>query len=421
MAGLGHVLAVLLLAQAGSFDVLAATRQVEALEDLRRNAGLAVVSLDKPLRFPILGCGVSARPVAGAEVIRALPVLAAELRLYPPELFRAAGLRRIVLVTHLALDTAAGSERVGGLASAALGTIFLTLEDVGHERWKFQFRHRLHHEIFHLLDAHLATDADREWTDLNDGFLYTEKPLENQLHTAAASVRVGFVSQYATANAREDKAETYAHLIAYPWTVREKYATDTVLHRKVALLKARLAQAPFRLGARFWLAATIRPQPRQPAVEEPQDFRELADLFYAYAGATAQDRAPLLKQLETLAGVQATFSLARLAELLQPVPADLRNMLTRRLATASADELATHLRDRDTPRELRLAAARAAAAVKPTAPGAHGLARRLIALLDDRDEPLATTAAASLQALTGKNFGPNKSRWISFVELEWGN
>jgi hypothetical protein len=157
-------------------------------------------------------------------------------------------------------------------------------------------------------------------------------------------------------------------------------------------------------------------------LEKDKTPQEVADILRSLPNVVAGQRAEMLRKLEAVHGEPASFAIAReVPRLAPPLAAEVRDMLARRLRGTGPADLASYLRDGYAPRELRLAAARAAAEKKADADSRAlcALSRRLIAVLGGRDEELAQASAASLRSLTGKDFGTDKTRWLGWLELEW--
>jgi len=102
----------------------------------------------------------------------------------------------------------------------------------------------LHHEIYHFAD--LADDGqlthDPAWIALTPGFAYGGGGRSMRAIWAAGpgSAPSGFVTGYATSGPEEDKAETFAAVMAGDAVLRTKLQQDPVLRAKVSLLGDRL-------------------------------------------------------------------------------------------------------------------------------------------------------------------------------------
>jgi hypothetical protein len=107
----------------------------------------------------------------------------------------------------------------------------------------------LHHEVFHFAD--LADDGslapDPSWEALNPpGFAYGAGGRTLRSAWAARPpdadgfMSGGFVSPYATSGCEEDKAETFAFVVARPAQVRERASHDPVLTAKLHEIARRI-------------------------------------------------------------------------------------------------------------------------------------------------------------------------------------
>jgi hypothetical protein len=238
--------------------------RLEGLDNLRRESGLVVIALTNPAvrgdEFRL----VHAKPASEFVVSGILPVLREELKVYPFGFFRAIRLRRVILCTELRYGVPGSLERAAGLAPARDDAIYLSVGDLS-EDTETRFRTRLHHEIFHILDQRAIPgySNDPEWDGLNAaGFKYVgrQAPSHGLLNDdGTEACPEGFASRYAMTDAGEDKAETFAHLLAVPWSVKKRSQEDVVLRRKAQLLQERFAAWPFLLNKEFWAANDARP------------------------------------------------------------------------------------------------------------------------------------------------------------------
>ncbi len=207
-----------------------------------------VVLLEATRSFTLgLGNGpVRGEPASGAELARGRDVVTRELARYPASFLRRVQLVGVVLLRDLVEgETPIPSlPNVGGL---------LLLDVAGAES---DLVRAIHHEVFHFAD--LADDGslapDPAWQALNaPTFVYGGGGRSLRSSWAAqASDLPGFVSGYATSGVEEDKADTFAFLVARPDAVRPRLAGDPVLAAKAREIVRRVAAldpaAPSRLG-----------------------------------------------------------------------------------------------------------------------------------------------------------------------------
>jgi hypothetical protein len=117
--------------------------------------------------------------------------------------------------------------------------VTLYQDDPSFERWVF------HHEFFHMLDFALdeLLRSDDEWSRLNpSGFTYGSggDRVWHDPETAYStnSPPTGFVTQYATMGAEEDKAEIFAFMMTSP---HGSSHPDPMVIRKARFLQSRIA------------------------------------------------------------------------------------------------------------------------------------------------------------------------------------
>ncbi len=205
----------------------------EAMARAFDESGLRFARLEADERFGQYSCRaideVSARPW--------LDLAARELALHSPALIRASGTRWIVACRGLQQ----GARPRGAVPAGTAGTILLDAEDIASED---DFRHTLHHELFHMLDsAEGRLAADPEWASLNaSGARYggggaTARETSNALGSGSG----GFVTEYAMAGVEEDKAEMFRFLALGPGELRTLAERDSVVAGKREVMLRRLA------------------------------------------------------------------------------------------------------------------------------------------------------------------------------------
>jgi hypothetical protein len=198
-------------------------------------------------------------PIDGAEADRAdaesyAAVFAQEWGLYPPELVRKAGVKRVVFCKGLAF---AGQHRTG-VPDFEHDTLYL---DVARGRHDDRYvRKVIHHEFFHFVDlrddGHLY--ADERWAGLNrPGFRYGPggaKLQDDPTVTTTGRDAPGFLNRYAAAGVEEDKAEVFAHLVVEPKAVAARAAGDKYVRQKAERMRELLAGFTRAAGDDFWAA-----------------------------------------------------------------------------------------------------------------------------------------------------------------------
>lgn len=218
--------------------------------DTGRTHGVHVLMAERPFRLPLSQGPVTGQQASGIDLTRARAVLDAELGRYPAGLLSAAGLRGVVLLAGLR----EGTQPIPSLPNVT-GLMLLDVNaPTGNIVWT------LHHEIFHFVD--LADDGqlahDPAWIALTPGFSYGAggRSMRAVWVAGPANAPAGFITGYATSGPEEDKAETFAAIMAAKPLLRERAAGDPVLAAKVALLGRRLDALQPGAGALVASSAT---------------------------------------------------------------------------------------------------------------------------------------------------------------------
>ena len=196
---------------------------------------------------------VISQPVPADKLRNFAALVAEELKLYPPELFRRTGLRHAVLCSNLTINDL----RIGGVPEFRRGLIFINVE--GLDFSPEDLRATVHHELFHMIDFRddKIIESDPTWEALNPrGFRYANggrKALADPNISSRATDQIpGFLTTYSTTAVEEDKAEVYSFMVVYPKYVAERVRTDTVLKAKVTRMRALIKSFCPELDDRFW-------------------------------------------------------------------------------------------------------------------------------------------------------------------------
>jgi hypothetical protein len=216
---------------------------------------IRVVAADGPLRVRSLDGTIRADRAEPEAVAAYAPLLAREFDLYPPELVRRVGLRRVVLCRNLTYRT----EPAAGLPHFRGDALYLDVgvlaEDPAYARTA------VHHEFFHLLDYRDDGQVYRDpaWEALNPpGTRYGRGgwSVLGDPQTAVLTDRYpGFLNHYSTTGVEEDKAEVFAYLVAQPSYVAGRAAADPVLRAKAARMTEQLAAFCPEVDGAFWAKA----------------------------------------------------------------------------------------------------------------------------------------------------------------------
>jgi hypothetical protein len=225
----------------------------DSLVELRKLFGIDVVSCEKAFESRGQLGIVTGSPPERVDLQRYLPLFAREFSLYPNDLVKRAGLKRIVLCARLRCSEG----DFAGLAEYDPPTMYLDVS-LPEEEAHYQCL-ALHHEFFHLIDC--ADDGvigqDEQWPDYNPhGFRYTEHyGARESAGSGPAGALRGFLTVTSLTNIAEDKAEVFAHLIVNGSSVAERAECDPYVGAKVIAIKRTLAEFSPAIGERFWDAA----------------------------------------------------------------------------------------------------------------------------------------------------------------------
>jgi hypothetical protein len=183
-----------------------------------------------------------------------------EFSLYPAELVRRVGLRRVILCGNLFCN---GSRR----AAVPDYEHDLYIDVTGRGGHNLYKRETLHHEFFHMVD--FADDGllveDERWNSLNPrGFRYGAggKSAQRNLRTGWLSDDYpGFLNHYSTTAIEEDKAEVFANLIVESGYMESRAMRDPVIRAKICRIKEFVVAFCPEADERFWERATIFKRP----------------------------------------------------------------------------------------------------------------------------------------------------------------
>jgi Putative zinc-binding metallo-peptidase len=231
---------------------LRAGEQITLEKQQRLNVGhLSAPFLDPKQNHFLLAFAAPAKSPESSSCIKN------ELAIYPPSLLAYSQVKLVVESGGIRCKVDGEWYSVGGIALVQFQLLML---DPGAHNVA-QLQEVVHHELFHFVDHSMGTkDHDDEWTSLNEtSFKYQiirrftdEKPRPS-----------GFVSDYATSTAGEDKAETFAWMICYPDKVERLATNDQIIARKVNCLKRRLQSICPEMNEAFWVRMAKRTTDQQ--------------------------------------------------------------------------------------------------------------------------------------------------------------
>src|SRR5262245_2643774 len=230
---------------------------------LGKRYGLEVVT-ESP-KFPVK---IKSGVIDGAEAAKAdadsyAGIFAFEWSLYPPDLVKKTGLKRVVFCQDLSF----AKQKRTAVPDFENDTLYL---DVARGRFdELYVRKVIHHEFFHIID--LRDDGklyeDDRWAKLNPpDFKYGPggaKLQDDPSVTTTGQDQPGFLNRYAAAGVEEDKAEIFAHLMVEPKPLAERAKKDKYVRAKVERMKELLAEFTPKADAAFWAAVEKAERPEK--------------------------------------------------------------------------------------------------------------------------------------------------------------
>ena len=215
------------------------------------NLGLAARS---PRELPLLS-----EPFGAKELRRYASLFAAEFELYPLELIRDVGLKRVVFCKRLNL----GGQPRAAVPDFRLGVLYVDINP--REYYPIYLRQVLHHEFYHMIDFRQDGLRDETWAALNQpGFKYGSGGGSAQtFQTTAWATREypGFLNHYSTTAVEEDKAEIFSNLMVVPKYVERRAEADRILSSKVMFLRRSLKSFCPAISGQFWNKARMAHTP----------------------------------------------------------------------------------------------------------------------------------------------------------------
>jgi len=192
-----------------------------------------------------LGSGVTGTLLSPEEAREHLPKFFAAMDIFPVRFLRETRLHTVVLCRNLKSN----GGRVGGLA-VSTGTIYL---DVPFGSYV------IYHEMFHIADKQWQNE---KWTKLNDKqFSYSGAPAPDKKPKPTAKqdpvktkeeLRKDFVSDYAMTQEMEDRAETFALMVADPKKFAALAKENPVLEQKAQIVKKIVRDFAPAMNKDFW-------------------------------------------------------------------------------------------------------------------------------------------------------------------------
>jgi len=231
---------------------LVASEFTEKFKTLAESYDIQVITDD--LLFPVR---TTHGPIDGKkatdEDMRAYSeIFLSEFALYPKELIKRSGLKRVVLCSELSF----AGQRRNAIPDFEHDTLYLDVSRGSYN--KKYMRKVVHHEFFHIID--LRDDGllyqDERWGRLNPNkFKYGDggKNAQSFSDTSLLTDKFpGFLNHYSTTGVEEDKAEVFANMIVEPKHVEDKIKKDPVFDTKVHAMKKLLSSFCAQVDENFW-------------------------------------------------------------------------------------------------------------------------------------------------------------------------
>jgi hypothetical protein len=219
---------------------------------------------------------LASEPFTEGELSRYISLFSAEFTLYPPELIREAGLKRVIVCKKLRLD---GQPRAA-VPDFELGDLYVDILPRGF--YAIYLRQVLHHEFYHMIDFRQDGLKDEAWTALNQpGFRYGaggNTAQTNESTSLATRAYPGFLNHYSTTGVEEDKAEIFSRLMVVPRYVERRSKADMVMNSKVFRLKESLGRFCPAVDGQFWAQA----QRAHPPLRMVQADLPVTEILWGY-------------------------------------------------------------------------------------------------------------------------------------------
>jgi len=230
----------------------AAEPATAGLDRLAGKYGVHLVVDKEPFPVKTAHGAIDGKPASRDELRAYVPLFLFEFNLYPRDLVKKTGLKRIVLCKEL---TFAGQRR-NAVPDFEHDTLYL---EVARGRHSGEYMRRvIHHEFFHVIDLRDDGELYRDdgWAALNPkGFRYGTGGKDAQgdaTVSLAEGVAPGFVSRYAMTAVEEDKAEVFAHMMVAYDRLEKQAKGDRVLGLKVRRMARLLERFSPAVDGKFW-------------------------------------------------------------------------------------------------------------------------------------------------------------------------
>jgi len=233
-------------------DPPVAGSQDKDLEEVARQYQIEMITTDVGYPVKTYHGPIAGRAAEEKALQVYIPLFVPEFTLYPPELVKRSGLKRVVLCGDLAFD----GQRRNAIPDYEHDTLYLDVARGAYD--KNYLRKVIHHEFFHVIDYRDdgLVYEDKDWKKLNPprfqygegGRFAQDKPTTSLLNEDEP----GFLNHYSTTGVEEDKAELFANLIVEPSYIETRIKKDKVLETKVNRMKKLLADFTPEMNDPFW-------------------------------------------------------------------------------------------------------------------------------------------------------------------------
>jgi hypothetical protein len=227
----------------------------EKFQTLAESYGIQVITDD--LMFPVRTTHgpIDGKKASDEEMKAYGEIFLSEFALYPKELVKRSGLKRVVLCSELSF----AGQRRNAIPDFEHDTLYLEVSRGSYN--KKYMRKVVHHEFFHIIDFRddgLLYKDDRWGRLYPDKFKYGDggRNAQSLSETSVLTDKFpGFLNHYSTTGVEEDKAEVFANLIVEPRHVEDKTRKDPVFDRKVQAMKVLLSSFCVQMDEQFWARA----------------------------------------------------------------------------------------------------------------------------------------------------------------------
>lgn len=182
-----------------------------------------------------------------------IPLFLFEFNLYPTDLVKKTGLKRIILCKELSFQ----HQRRNALPDFEHDTLYLDVARGHYSEW--YMRKVIHHEFFHIIDWRddRKLYKDDRWATLNPkGFAYGTGGRYAQDDSTVSLINdtiPGFLNKYSTTGVEEDKAEIFANMMVHNWkTLQKRAKRDKVIAHKIVQMEQLLNRFSPAVDRGFW-------------------------------------------------------------------------------------------------------------------------------------------------------------------------